>query len=306
MELTGEMHGMAGLDQGAGVDVVPSFALSQRDRFAADGASLVSKPSLDVFWRITPSLSSALTLNTDFSATDVDDRQVNLTRFSLFFPEKRDFFLEDSEVFEFGGLAQNGRPFFSRTIGLSATGQPIDLDGGLRLSGKLGRYTLGMLAVRQEAAGALDAQDVFVGRAYMGFGEQSTVGGIVTFGDPASGRDNHVVGADLLLRDQLLLDGALLEARAWAQLSGGDPARAGAGDERAWGASMRCSATRGSATRSGRRWASSTARASARPSRARSIATVSRQAAGCAAGRAASSGPRSPAPTAVSRAASSR
>jgi hypothetical protein len=238
MELTGEMHGMAGLDQGAGVDVVPSFALSQRDRFAADGASLVSKPSLDVFWRITPSLSSALTLNTDFSATDVDDRQVNLTRFSLFFPEKRDFFLEDSEVFEFGGLAQNGRPFFSRTIGLSATGQPIDLDGGLRLSGKLGRYTLGMLAVRQEAAGALDAQDVFVGRAYMGFGEQSTVGGIVTFGDPASGRDNHVVGADLLLRDQLLLDGALLEARAWAQQSGGDPARAGAGDERAWGASL--------------------------------------------------------------------
>jgi hypothetical protein len=95
-----------------------------------------------------------------------------------------------------------------------------------------------MLAVRQEAAGALDAQDVFVGRAYMGFGEQSTVGGIVTFGDPASGRDTHVVGADLLLRDQLLLDGALLEARAWAQQSGGDPARAGAGDERAWGASL--------------------------------------------------------------------
>lgn len=249
MELTGEMHGMAGLDQGAGLDIVPSVALSQRDRFVAGGASLVSKPSLDAFWRITPSLSSALTLNTDFSATDVDDRQVNLTRFSLFFPEKRDFFLEDSEVFEFGGLAQNGRPFFSRTIGLSAAGQPIDLDGGLRLSGKLGRYTLGMLAVRQEAAGALDAQDVFVGRAYMGFGEQSTVGGIVTFGDPASGRDNHVIGADLLLRDQLLLDGALLEARAWAQQSGGDAAPSGAGigsaagiardgDERAWGASI--------------------------------------------------------------------
>jgi hypothetical protein len=139
MDLTGELRGMSGLSQGSGVDVVPSMALTQRDSFSASGSSLVSKPSLDVFYRITPSLTSSLTLNTDFSATDVDDRQVNLTRFSLFFPEKRDFFLEDAEVFEFGGLAQNGRPFFSRTIGLSAGGQPIDLDAGAKLTGKLGR-----------------------------------------------------------------------------------------------------------------------------------------------------------------------
>ena len=235
MDLTGELRGMSGLSKGSGIDVVPSMALTQRDSFSASGSSLVSKPSLDVFYRITPSLTSSLTLNTDFSATDVDDRQVNLTRFSLFFPEKRDFFLEDAEVFEFGGLAQNGRPFFSRTIGLSAGGQPIDLDAGAKLTGKLGRYSVGMLAVRQEATAALDAQDVFVGRAYLGFGAQSTLGGIVTFGDPTTGRDNHVVGADLALRDQLLLDGQLLEARAWAQRSSSEGAT---GREGAWGASL--------------------------------------------------------------------
>ena len=68
-----------------------------------------------------PSLTGALTINTDFSATEVDDRQVNLTRFGLFFPEKRDFFLQDADIFEFGGLEANGRPFFSRRIGLSET-----------------------------------------------------------------------------------------------------------------------------------------------------------------------------------------
>lgn len=85
MDVTGEIRGMGGLDQGRGIDVVPSMALSQRERFLANDSTLLPKPSLDVFYRITPSLAAALTINTDFSATDVDDRQVNLTRFSLFF-----------------------------------------------------------------------------------------------------------------------------------------------------------------------------------------------------------------------------
>src|SRR4030095_6229316 len=85
-------------------------------------------PSFDVFYKITPSLTGALTVNTDFSATDVDDRQINLTRFGLFSPEKRDFFLQDADIFEFGGLENNGRPFFSRRIGLSDAGQVVDLE----------------------------------------------------------------------------------------------------------------------------------------------------------------------------------
>ena len=234
LDVSGEIRGMRGRRQGAGLDLVPSASLTTREDFPRDRSSVYAKPSLDAFWRITPSLGAAMTLNTDFSATDVDDRQVNLTRFSLFFPEKRDFFLEDSEIFEFGGLTQNGRPFFSRTIGLTASGQPIDLEAGARLTGKIGRNSIGVLAVRQEAGGGLDPANVFVARGYRSFGEQSTIGGIVTVGDPATGNDNSLYGVDLALRDQQRF-GGFVEARAWMQQSS-TPSRGG--DEAAWGASL--------------------------------------------------------------------
>ena len=235
MDVTGEMRGMRGLTQGRGLDIVPSATFTQRQRFLNDTSTSLLRPSVDAFYRITPSLTASMTLNTDFSATEVDDRQVNLTRFSLFFPEKRDFFLEDVEVFEFGGLTQNGRPFFSRTIGLSAAGQPIDLDVGAKLTGKVGRLSLGALAVRQEASAGVEATDLLVARGYLSFLEQSTLGGIVTYGDPTSDRTNLVVGADLNLRDQQWLDGQLIEGRAWAMRSrsGGFEGRNGA-----WGTSL--------------------------------------------------------------------
>jgi hypothetical protein len=233
MDTTGEIRGMRDLAQGAGLDIVPSVALTQRDRIAIGQTSFVPKPSLDAFWRVTPALTASLTLNTDFSATEVDDRQVNLTRFSLFFPEKRDFFLEGAELFEFGGLSQNGRPFFSRTIGLSATGQPIDLDAGLKLTGSLGRYSVGALAVRQEANGTVPARDLLVGRAFMSLFEQSTLGMIVTSGDPTADRDASLVGVDLNLRDRQWLDGSVVEGRIWAQQSRTEGA---SDDSGAWGA----------------------------------------------------------------------
>lgn len=233
MDTTGEIRGMRGLAQGRGLDVVPSIALTQRDQIAIGQTSFLPKPSLDAFWRITPALTGALTINTDFSATEVDDRQVNLTRFSLFFPEKRDFFLEGAELFEFAGLAQNGRPFFSRTVGLSATGQPIDLDAGVKLSGSIGRYSVGALAVRQEANGAVPERDLFVGRAFVSLFEQSTLGMIVTSGDPVADRDASLVGIDLNLRDQNWLEGSAVEGRLWAQQSRTDGVT---DDDGAWGA----------------------------------------------------------------------
>ncbi len=119
-------------------------------RSTAPATTTDTDPSLDVFYKLTPSLTTALTINTDFSATEVDDRQVNLTRFGLFFPEKRDFFLQDADIFEFGGLEQNGRPFFSRRIGLSDDGEPIDVEVGGKLTGRVGRWNIGALSVRQD------------------------------------------------------------------------------------------------------------------------------------------------------------
>ena len=137
------MSGIEGLQQGLGLDVVPTVNLIQRRDYELGTDEFEFEPSLDLTYKITPSLNAALTINTDFSATEVDEQQVALDRFSLFFPEKRDFFLQDVCIFEFGGLAANGRPFFSRRIGLSAGGQPVGIDVGGKLTGRSGNLSLG-------------------------------------------------------------------------------------------------------------------------------------------------------------------
>ena len=85
---TGIISGFTGLQQGRGLDVVPTVVASGSREFETDSADSSMEPSLDVFYNFTPSLTGVLTLNTDFSATEVDDRQINLTRFNLFFPER--------------------------------------------------------------------------------------------------------------------------------------------------------------------------------------------------------------------------
>ncbi|MBI3400898.1 MAG: carbohydrate binding family 9 domain-containing protein [Acidobacteria bacterium] len=109
---------------------------------------------LDVKWGVRPNLTADFTVNTDFAQVEADEEQVNLTRFDLFFPEKRPFFLENASVFQFGAPQQVDL-FFSRRIGLSATGSsglPIDIDGGGRLSGKIGSYNVGLLTMQTESA----------------------------------------------------------------------------------------------------------------------------------------------------------
>jgi hypothetical protein len=107
-----------------------------------------------VKWGVRPNLTADFTINTDFAQVEADEEQVNLTRFDLFFPEKRPFFLENASVFQFGA-AQLAELFFSRRIGLSATGAsgvPIDIFGGGRLSGKVGGYNIGILDMQTETA----------------------------------------------------------------------------------------------------------------------------------------------------------
>ena len=159
--VSGTAQGFDGLRQGLGLDVVPSMAIARRRRFGPNGFTENNyEPQLDVFYKLTPQLNASLTINTDFSATEVDDRVVNLTRFNLFFPERRDFFIRDSDIFQFGRIGngtlfgqegneaiptsalQNGRPFFSRNIGLSTTGAQVDIDAGDKQSGRGGRSQL--------------------------------------------------------------------------------------------------------------------------------------------------------------------
>jgi hypothetical protein len=108
----------------------------------------------DLKWGIRPNLTLDVTVNTDFAQVEVDEEQVNLTRFDLFFPEKRPFFLENASTFQFG-QPQQVDVFFSRRIGLSSTGTPIDIFGGARMSGKVGNWNVGVLDVQTNDAEGL-------------------------------------------------------------------------------------------------------------------------------------------------------
>src|SRR5688572_25467815 len=106
--ILGRATGFEGMNQGVGLDIVPSVSVNRQKAYTPSKKESNLEPSLDVFYRLTPSLNASVTFNTDFSATEVDDRQVNLTRFGLFFPEKRDFFLNDADLFEFGRISSGG------------------------------------------------------------------------------------------------------------------------------------------------------------------------------------------------------
>ncbi len=230
--ISGVMTGLEGMDQGLGLDLVPSFSMNRDKQFNLGTSDTEMDPSLDAFYRLTPSLNAALTINTDFSATEVDNRQVNLTRFNLFFPEKRDFFLNDSDLFQFGGIGGNGgnsaesrgsrenaRPYFSRKLGLSRTGAPVDIDYGGRISGRVGRWNIGTLAIRQDEFGGVDASTLLISRVSANILQESSVGFILTDGDPASNLDNTVMGADFRYLNTRMAGGQVIEADAWFQTS---------------------------------------------------------------------------------------
>lgn len=249
--ISGQLVGMSGLSAGAGLDVVPSMAATRSRRYDPDASETDWAPSLDVFYRLTPSLNAALTINTDFSATEVDNRQVNLTRFNLFFPEKRDFFLNDADLFQFGNISgmargnqatslgsrENARPYFSRRIGLSPTGEPVDINYGGRISGRIGRWNIGTLAIQQDGFGDVDTSNLLVTRMSANVLEDSALGFIFTHGDPASDQSNSVFGVDFeYLNNNLLPNGRTLGGDLWYQRS--DTAGL-SGDDAAWGFGLR-------------------------------------------------------------------
>src|SRR3954468_22317852 len=194
----GQLDGLDGVRQGLGLDVRPygSAATGSGSRAAAGG--------VDLFKNITPSVNAAVTVNTDFAETEADLRQVNLTRFPLFFPEKRGFFLEGAGVFDVAGLINTTdlRPFFSRRVGLvDDVAVPIRL--GVKLTGRQSDYNVGVLDVETGAltdpglpAGFVDRQNLLVARVSRNLFEQSWIGGIVTHGDRSGSGGNTLIGGD--------------------------------------------------------------------------------------------------------------
>ncbi len=203
----GDIEGLQGLSQGIGLDIKPYGLIGvNREATRVDKVDPVAEAGVDLFYRITPTFLSSTTINTDFAETEVDTRQVNLTRFSLFFPEKRAFFLEEAGVFQFGlpGSGTTLLPFFSRRIGLVG-GETVPILFGEKLTGKIGRLEMGLLDVLTRDSDTVQSQNFVVGRAKYGFGRQSYVGGIFTHGEPTGATDNTLGGADILLATSNLM-----------------------------------------------------------------------------------------------------
>jgi len=248
--VSGKITGLKGMRQGVGLDVVPGLRVSESKDFLTGVSTTDTEPSIDLFYKITPALTGALTINTDFSGTGVDARQINLTRFGLFFPERRSFFLQDTDIFEFGRIGgrdfrsnsslsrvekESGRPFFSRRIGLSGTGETVDINVGGKLTGRAGRWDIGMLAIQQDGFGTIDPSELFVARLAANVLQESSVGMILTHGDPDSNLDNTLAGADFRYLNTHLRNGRTIEAGLWYQQTDTEGVN---GDQAAYGFSV--------------------------------------------------------------------
>jgi hypothetical protein len=210
VSMAGTLRGLENIDPGRNLKVKPFASMGATQARGSDGRlrALPGKRvpafdgGMDVKYSLTPSLTLDATYRTDFAQVEADQQQVNLTRFNLFFPEKRDFFLENAGIFGLGatrGFAQNNNlvPFFSRRIGLGQGGTPIPIVGGGRVSGGVGRYDVGFLTMKTERLGATPSNNFLVGRVKRNLLTNSWVGTLVTSRDSSSAGDyNRVYGTD--------------------------------------------------------------------------------------------------------------
>ena len=231
----GTLTGLEGIHQGRNLKIKPFLTAGfTESRNEYDGG-------VDAKFSLTPSLTLDTTYRTDFAQVEVDQQQVNLTRFNLFFPEKRDFFLENSGIFSVGaggsssfGGNTNLSPFFSRRIGLSAGGARIPIAGGARVTGRVNRYDVGFLAMKTERLGSTPSNNFAVGRVKRNFLKNSWIGGLVTNRDSTIPGDyNRVYGADAYFQfyDRLEFDSYLLGS--------GTPNRTGRNQARKFAAAWR-------------------------------------------------------------------
>jgi len=212
MAMAGQITGLEVLSQGVGLDIKPYGILGfNRDVTRIDKVNPLHEGGADIFYRITSNLVSSTTFNPDFAEAEVDTRQVNLTRFLLFYPEKRPFFLEDAGIFEFGDKGTGGilsaapfMPFYSRRVGF-AKGIEVPIYAGEKLTGKVGRFDLGLMDAQTRASYdendnlVVPGKNLAVGRVRANFLKQSYVGAIFTNGDPEGKVSSQLGGLDLRL-----------------------------------------------------------------------------------------------------------
>ena len=224
----GTLDGLRDLPRPAVNAEVKPYLLGSRTQAPDDAGALTARNDVDfgvdLKAEVRPGLVLDLTYNTDFAQVEVDDQQVNLTRFDLFFPEKRDFFLENAGTFEFGQRGFGGPPpylmFFSRRIGIGPDGEVPILAGG-RLTGRVGDQTVGLLSVATDEVTGVDQELFNVLRIKRDVGSSAYVG-IMATDRRGAGDANTVVGADFQWYPHPTLQASGFASRSTTEGMGGE------------------------------------------------------------------------------------
>jgi hypothetical protein len=222
MASAGRLTGLSGLSQGLGLDIKPYVvgSVASAPGRGQAGATGEGDAGVDVYYNLTPALRANLSVNTDFAETEVDQRRVNLTRFPIFFEEKRDFFLQGASYFDFGrDPGQVVRPFFSRRIGLDPSGVPQRISAGAKVTGQAGAYDVGALQVRTGEDGGTPGEDFSVLRVRRRAFEQSYFGGLYTR-RAGGATSSQTAGLDFALRTASFRGREALEVSGYSLWTG--------------------------------------------------------------------------------------
>ncbi len=232
MRRAGNLDGVCCLDQGWGLSISP-YALGryQIDQIT-DHSFTKGQAGLDVGYHLSSQLDAVLTINPDFAEVEADTLQVNLTRFALFFPEKRPFFTDGANFFDFGlDLKDSFIPFYSRTVGLY-NDLIIPITAGLKVVGKEGPWGVGALDVQTRETNGVPGTNLAAGRFTYDVNPNLRVGVIGTNGDPNGASSNSLAGADAVWQTASFQGDKNLGFGLWATRSFGD---VGSGDRNGWG-----------------------------------------------------------------------
>ena len=217
VSLAGNIVGMEDLSRGMDLRVKPFLVAggSRKQTVAQTKNASHGDVGLDLKYGVTAGLNLDVTVNTDFAQAEVDDERINLTRFPLFFPEKREFFLENAGQFNIGAVSIVGRTadlFFSRRIGLTPTGDQVPILAGARLTGKIGRNNIALMDIQTDEAFGKKGDNFFVARYSRDVMGRSKIGGMVINKETIGGTHfNRTFAADMTLvpKENLTIQGFL-------------------------------------------------------------------------------------------------
>jgi len=221
----GILTGLKGISQGLGLEIV-GYGKTEASKVQNEAGNGYNNNAgvdggVDINYNITPGLKASMTINTDFAETEVDDRQINLTRFPIRFPEKRDFFLEGANIYQFAPRS-GVYPYFSRKIGLQS-GSPVPILFGGRIIGKVGKIEVAAQQVKTRETSSLNSEDFSVIRLKQNFWKESSVGVLYTRRHTGNGNEinpplpnRNTLGVDLTLNTSTFLKNQNLQFQAFA------------------------------------------------------------------------------------------